>query len=126
MIVLWCFVVCAATVIACTAIVTKWGATSATGESELLRAAYRQLETQTRAAQESSTLAMHNLQELRERLSEQRDADRARISRCEVQGEANERKMTKLETQFKDEVAKVQQEGTKLSMLASNQQRRGL
>lgn len=102
-------------------ILAKYGTHS---ESKVFRAALRKLETETRAAQESCTLVQHNIEELRERLSDQRDADRARIARCEVQVEANERNMVKLGNQFKDEVATVRAEGTKLAMHVSAQQRK--
>lgn len=122
MIVLYCFVICSLTVIACTAIVTKWGSTS---ESGALRAALRKLETEMRAATESATLVQHNICELRERLADQRDNDRSRIARCEVQVEANERAMVKLASQFKDAITEVKQEGSKLSMLVGQTQRKG-
>ncbi len=95
-------------------------------DEALQQAIYRNLETQVRCAQEQAALALHDLQVFRETVAEQRDSDRARISRCEVQVESNERNMVKLGNQFKDEVSAVRAEGTKLAMHVNNTQRRGL
>lgn len=115
-----CAICIAATVIA--AILAKYGTG---GDDKTLRAALRKLETEMRAATESATLVQHNIGELRERLADQRDNDRARIARCEVQVEANERAMVKLASQFKDAITEVKQEGSKLSMLVGQTQRKG-
>lgn len=120
MLVLYCFLVSGFTAIAISAIVMKL---SPTTESEVLRAAYRRLETEVRSAQEAAALVQHNIGELRERLGDQRDADRARLARCEVQVEGNERAMVKLASQFKDAITDVKQEGSKLSMLVGQTQR---